>query len=53
MRNLIITLILIITFQFTNAQKFIKTNKYTIVSKVGTKQQLESIKINLNQFEIS
>ncbi len=39
MKNIIITFLLIITFQYTNAQKFIKTNKYTIVNKKGTKQQ--------------
>lgn len=39
MKNLITILILVFTFQFINAQKFIKTDKYNIVSKVGTKQQ--------------
>ncbi len=39
MKNIIIILIITFSFQFVKAQKFIKTNKYTIVNKIGTKQQ--------------
>ncbi len=39
MKNLIILLIAIFCFQFTNGQEFRTTDKYTIISKKQTKQQ--------------
>jgi len=43
MKNLMTLLIAVICFQFTNAQEFIKTKKYTITNKTNTKQQEEDI----------
>jgi len=39
MKNLIILLITILSFQFTNGQEFTKTNKYTVANRMDTKQQ--------------
>ncbi|MCL5127753.1 hypothetical protein [Algibacter sp. L4_22] len=39
MKNLIILLITLISFQFTNAQEFTVTSKYKVANRMDTKQQ--------------
>jgi len=39
MKNLIIILVIALSFHFTNAQEFKETKKYSVANRLDTKQQ--------------